>query len=299
MEKARNSAKFSTRAGPGRAGLARLAGLAALALVPNRAAAVTALAADHPAYADLVDLADSAPLVLRVELRKVVPVEPERAGRVRPGRARVYVEARVLDALRGSLAAPQVRYLADVMLDARGRVPNLGKQIALLVARPGTGAIEGSGKEASAEIQLVAPDAQLWWGPELEGRLRAVLAELQAPGAPGPVSGVREARFEAGTLAGAGETQIFLTTPDGAPAALSVVHVPDQPTLWSASFSEVANGGLAPARETLAWYRLACFLPATLPPAANPAADEGDRARAAADYGFVMAALGPCGRTRQ
>ena len=123
-------------------------------------------------------------------------------------------------------------------------------------------------------------------------------AELAAPSAPGPVTGVREALFEPGTLAGAGETQIVLTTPNGAPVALSVVHVPGQETVWSVSFSEVVNGGMAPARDTLAWYRLACFLPRALPGGSNVSDGARAQQQAAADYRLVIAGLGPCGRVR-
>lgn len=272
--------------------------------LPNRAAAAPALPADDVSYSDLVDLFDSAPLVLRVEIRKAIPLAPgsptlvshARAGKdVLPARTRAYVEARVVDSLHGTAPGPLLRYLADVPLDARGRVPNLAKQQALVAGRA---ADEPIGKDGLASLQLVAPDAQLMWGAPLEARARAVLGELAAPGAPGPVTGVREALFEPGTLAGAGETQIVLTTPNGAPVALSVVHVPGQETVWSVSFSEVVNGGMAPARDTLAWYRLACFLPRVLPAGANISSGEAARAQAEADYRTVRAQLGPCGRTR-
>ena len=265
-----------------------------LAAVPNRAAATTALPADEASYSDLLDLFDSAPLVLKVELRKAIALARDSAAA--PGaRTRAYVEARVVDSLRGTAPGPLLRYLADVRLDARGRLPNLAKQVALLAARAGKAGLD---KEGLAEVQLVAPDAQLIWGAPLEARVRAVLAELAAPDAPGPVSGVREALFEAGTLAGAGETQVVLTTPDGSPAALSMVHVPGQQAVWSVSFSEVVNGGRAPARETLAWYRLACFLPPALPAGSNVSQGAEAQARAEADYRAILAALGPCGRTR-
>jgi hypothetical protein len=65
------------------------------------------------------------------------------------------------------------------------------------------------------------------------------------------------------------------------------------------SFSEVLDSaGAPPARDTLAWYRLACFLPRTLAPAANVSASPADKAQAGADYAYVLEQLGPCGRTR-
>lgn len=245
-----------------------------------------------PGYADLVDLLEPAPLILAVQVRKVAQVEPERAKDVRQGFARIYVEAQGLVALRGKLPpAPMVSYLADVPLDARGKLPQLVKHSVLLVARPVS--------DHPEMLQLVTPTAQLPWAPALETRVREVLAALQAPDTPGVVSGVREAIYVPGTLEGEGETQIFLATANGTPAAITVVHQPGQAASWSVSFSEVVDTrGRPPAHDTLAWYRLACSLPAELPASSNVSATPQDQARAADDFHLVMAGLGPCGRTR-
>ncbi len=45
-------------------------------------------------------------------------------------------------------------------------------------------------------------------------------------------------------------------------------------------------------RDTLLWYRLACFLPRALPPTTG----EG-RAALETDYAFVLSSLGTCART--
>ncbi len=276
---------------------------AGLALaVPIRAAAPPPPAPDVT-YADLVTLADSAPLVLRAELRKVAPLDPRRAGAVRPGWARLYVEAQALEILAGEAPAgvmpvgPKgkpglaLRYLADVPLDAGGKLPGLTRLPVLLLAR----SVPGN----AGELQLLAPDTQWVWSAALEARLRAVIAQVRAPGAPAVVTGVREALFVPGTLAGAGETQIFLATADGSAASLSVVHQPGGATGWSASFSEVLDPtGAPPPRETLAWYRLACGLPRALPAGSNVSESGTDRARAVADYARVLADLGRCERKR-
>ena len=55
-------------------------------------------------YADLVDLADSAQLVARARLRKLVRVENARAPGLRPGQGRFYVQAETVALLTG--AAP-------------------------------------------------------------------------------------------------------------------------------------------------------------------------------------------------
>ncbi len=243
-------------------------------------------------YADLVDLADPAQLVLRAKVKKTVVLKAEQGGVARTGWARLYIEAVTENLLTGPAAVGEaLKYLADVKLDAKGKLPKLNKQSVLLFAshvpgRPG-------------EIRLVAPDAQLRWDADTEARLRGVLKEIYAPDAPRRVSGVQETFHTPGTLAGEGETQIFLKTPDGEPASITVLHHAGMPSHWGISFSEiVATTGVAPKRETLAWYRLACFLPRELPPSANLSTTDSDKAAADADYRKVMADLGTCPRNR-
>lgn len=268
------------------------------AWLPARAAqpvvAPASLSASY-SYADLADLADRAPTVVRVQIRKVAEVERARAPGLRPDRARMYVEARTLALLAGPvLAGDSLRYLVDVPLDSRGKPPRLArlaKRGVILFARTVPG--------KPGELQLVAPDAQILWDEPVEARIKALLAELLAPDAPGRIAGVREAIYVPGNLAGEGETQIFLATADGEPASVSVVHRPGKATRWSVSFSEVLEGGgEPPARDTLAWYRLACFLPEGLPAQANVSATDADRAQAEADYRLVRESLGTCPRTR-
>ncbi len=243
-------------------------------------------------YADLADLAAGTPTVVRAKIRSTAPVEAARAPGLRPGHARLYVEARTVALIAGPpLAGDSLRYLHDVALDARGKVPKRPKGDVILFGR--------TSPARPGDLQLVAPDAQIAWSPETEARLKAVLGELLAADAPPPVRGVREAIYVPGTLAGEGETQLFLATGDGEPASITVVHRPGAGPRWSVSFSEVLDaGGAPPPRDTLAWYRLACFLPPRLAPQAHVSANAADRAQAAADYSFVLDALGPCPRTR-
>lgn len=266
------------------------------------ALAPPAFAADSPVsesiapvatYADLADLTGPAAVVVRAQLRKVAEVEPERAPGLRTGWARLYVEARTEAVLGGRMALGEaLRYLVDVPRDAKGKIPKLGKRSVILFARPVTG--------RPGELQLVAPDAQLPWDAQLESRVRSVLNEFYAPGAPQAISGLREAIHVAGALAGEGETQFFLATVSGDPAAIIVTRTPGSGPRWSVSFSElVESGAPPPARDTLAWYRLACFLPAALPPAANISAAPEDRQAAVRDYRFVREQLGACARLRR
>lgn len=273
-----------------RAGLIALLTGAMLGAAAPRAQAVQATAG--PTYADLVDLADSAPLVVKVTVRSQAQLEPERSRGVRPGWARLYLTGRVEGLLLGksSVNADQA-WLADVPLDARGRPPRLNKASMLLFARPVTG--------RPGELQLVTPDAQVPWSPEREAQVRGIIAELLHPDAPPAVRGVREAINVAGSLTGEGETQLFLSAENGAPVAVTVTRRSGEPPRWSASFSEVvAVDDRPPAPGSLAWYRLACFLPSALPPGANLSESPAERSQAVVDYSLVMRQLGPCPRNR-
>jgi hypothetical protein len=244
-------------------------------------------------YADMVDLADSARLVLRAKIRKMIRVADERAPGLKRGHGRFYIEGETQALLTGtSPLGESLAYLVDLPLDSKGKPPKLKKQDVLLFARPVAG--------QPGELQLVAPDAQLLWSETAEAQLRRIIGDLISPDAPGRISGVREIIHVPGTLAGEGETQIFLATQDGSPASITVSHRPGLPPAWGASFSElVADVGRPPVRGTLEWYRLACFLPNNFRSDANLSETPSSRAQAVADYRMVLGALGACDRNRR
>lgn len=243
-------------------------------------------------YADLADLTESATLVALVEVRDQAEVEPERAPGLAPGHARLYVEARTLALLASSSAIGEsLVYLADVPLDAKGKAPKLKKQRFLVYADPVAG--------RPGSLQLVDPSAQLSATPENEQLARTVIAALAAPDAPPPVTGIRDVMSVPGNLAGESETQLFLDTATGQPVSLSVVRRPGMDPTWGVSWSEIVDqSARAPEPRTVAWYRLACFLPAQLPADAFLQQDAASRRRAEADYRFIVEQLGACQRTR-
>lgn len=263
---------------------------AGLSVAPATAQTAPSPAAGVATYADLASIADAAPLVARVTVKDQVQLKPERAPGLAPGEARLYVEAQTVALLAGSTTLPEsLRYLVDMPLDAKGRAPKLKKREFVLFARPVPG--------RSGELQLVGTHAQLPYTPELETRLRPVLSALAARDVPPRVTGVRDVLSSVGNLAGESETQIFLSTATGDPAALTVVRRPGMAPRWGVSWTELVDQSARPAeRDTIAWYRLACSLPATLPAGSNLASDPADRARAAQDYRFVIEQLGPCSR---
>ncbi len=248
--------------------------------------------ADELSYADIVDLADGAPLVLRAQIRRQATVEPERSPGLLPGFVRLYVEARTSALIAGNVPVGEsLRYLVDVPLDERGRAPKLKKQEVILFARPVP--------DRPDQIQLVDPRAQFSYSEAFEARLRPVLSALLSPDAPPRVTGIRDALAVEGTLAGESETQLFLDTENDGPVSVTIVRRPGQAPRWGVSWTEIVDqSARAPQRDTLEWYRLACSLPDTLPGNANLSRDPRSRALASVDYTLVREALGPCPRTR-
>lgn len=246
-----------------------------------------------PTYADLVDLADQAPLVVQVRARSVTRIEPERSPGLRAGWVRVLIAGKT-EALMGGKAGigADLRYLVDVPLDAKGKPPRLQRKSMIVFASPVPG--------RPGELQLVKPDAQLAWDETLAARVRGILVELADADAPPRITAVREAIHVTGALAGEGETQLFLAAANDAVAAITVSRAPGRAPAWSVSFSElVAPDAAPPARDTLGWYRLACQLPAQLPPGTMVAGSPADRVAAAVDYRFVREQLGACPRNRR
>lgn len=108
-------------------------------------------------YVALARLADTAPVVLKVQVKKATLVEAARAPDVPVSMARLFVEAQVMNLIRGKAGVSEsICYLVDIPRDARGKVPKLKKAQFLLFARPGT---------RPGEVQLVAKDAQVPWTP--------------------------------------------------------------------------------------------------------------------------------------
>ncbi len=242
-------------------------------------------------YADLAGLAEASDLVMTGIVRKASRLKPEQAPNVAPGMARMLVETRTVAVLAGPATGETVRYLADVPLDARGKPPKLTKLKVMVFARTVVG--------RPGELALVDGGAQVFWSANVEARTRAILTDLLSPEAPPRIKAVREVLFVPGNLAGEGETQVFLQTQNGAPISLSVVRRPGMARTWGVSLSEIVDqSARPPARDTLTWYRLACFLPQDIPPAASLSGGETYAQAAEEDYRFVLAQLGPCTRTR-
>ena len=242
-------------------------------------------------YADLIDLSDRSNIVLRAEIRKQAELEPERSPGLQPGYVRLYIEAQTSALLAGRAAIGEsLRYLVDVPRQPNGKAPKLKKKTVLLFAQPASG--------RAGDIQLITPTSQLMWTTERESRLRGVLSELYDRDAPAAITGIRDVLSIRGNLAGESETQLFLSTANDGPVSVSVVRRPGQAPVWGVSRSAIVDqAARPPATHTLAWYRLACFLPARLPDSAYLSTDRESRSLADRDYQYVLEQLGPCPRT--
>ena len=246
---------------------------------------------DGQTYADLVDLAQASPVVVRATVHRQSKLKPEESPGLAPGFVRLYIEADTAALLVGPDLGESLRFLADVPLDARGKVPRLAKAQVLLFGNVVPG--------KPGELQLTASDTMFAWNAGLENQVRAILTELINPAAPPRITGVREALHVPGNLIGEGETQFFFATANSKPVSISVVRRPGEPTRWGVSFSEIVDQAAQPPRpETLAWYRLACSLPITIPDKAAISSTDADKRIAAEDYALVQQELGPCRRNR-
>lgn len=242
-------------------------------------------------FADIADLTLGAAIVATARIDRARRLDEERAAGVAPNHVRFYVEAELEALIRSADAVPaRVSYLVDVPRDADGRRPRIRDRQVILLAATVTG--------RRGELQLIAPDAQMDWTVEREQVIRSLLSEATSDDAPGTVTGVGNTFSVPGTLPGESETRIFLATSDGRPVSLSILRRPNQRPRWSVSLGEIVErASPPPRRETLLWYRLACFLPDRLPSSMENM-DREQIAVARADYRLVIQDLGYCPRQR-
>lgn len=269
------------------------AALVALAAVPAESQPA-APAASGPTYADLADLALAAPVAAQVRIGEASAVKAERAPGLRPGMARLYVEAALVSLIRSPQSLPQrLSYVVDLPLDSKGKAPRLRKGSEfLLLAAPVAG--------KPGELRLAAADAQIPFTPERAATLRSIIREASSASPPPRIAGVGRAFHVPGAIRGESETQIFLQTAGGTPVSLTVLRRPGETPQWAVALSEIVDEAAAPpAPGTLLWYRLACSLPATLPRQSLAEADAEAAAAIRADYRLVLDRLGPCVRTRR
>ncbi len=252
-----------------------------------------AVAAANNSYADVADLVVAAPLIVDVTIRKLTKVQPQQAVGVPANMQRIVIDADVNTLLRGVEGiGAKVRFLLDVPLNEKGKLPALKKQRFFLFANkvsnmPGT-------------IRLVRPNALAEWSVSNDSLVRMITREAVQLDAPQAITGVTSAFHSVGAIPGEGDSQIFMSASGGQPYSISVASRAGQPKRWTVSTSElIEDSASAPKRNTLLWYRLACGLPPVLGADQLEASDADNAARIRADYAFVLSSLGKCDRTRR
>ncbi len=234
-------------------------------------------------YVVLADLTLNAPVIVKAGITRTRRIKPKDAPGLAPGRARLLLEMQVEAALVARSAVPaKLEWLWDVPLDARGKLPSLkGQSVLAFLQQPA----------ADGQARLMAGPAMQAWNPALESRVRAIATEAAAGTVP-KITGVSNGFRVQGTIAGEAESQFFLTTADARPLTMVVLDRPGQRRQISVASTDIIDESAIKVQpETLLWYSLACFLPASLPARAGGA----DPALAAA-WSSAIDSLGKCTR---
>ncbi len=243
-------------------------------------------------YADLADLSTKASTIVHATVKRAVKINDERALSAPIGTQRYYVEAETNALIRGARGIPgTIRYVIDLPLDERGRAPKIKKKSFIVFARP-------NGRE-NGQLQLVAKDAQIMWTPLRDSRVKAIVREILSLNAAPGIERIGSAFHVPGTIIGEGETQIFMETDSNVPISISVLSRDGQRKTWAVSLGEIVDeAARAPAKNSLLWYRLACFLPDDLPYDSLDGQSPANADQARRDYQMVRRDLGPCPRSR-
>ena len=243
-------------------------------------------------YADLADLSVNAPIIVHAKVKRAVKVKNERALSAPPGTQRYYVEAETKALIRGSDGiAGTIRYVIDLPLDARGRAPKIKNKPFIIFARQSA--------NRNGQLQLIAKDAQIAWTPIRDSRIRSLVREIVDRNAAPQIERIGSAFHVPGTIIGEGETQIFMETNGNVPISISILSREGQNKLWAVSLGEIVDeAASAPKRNTLLWYRLACFLPRDLPFETLDGQSPENAQQAREDYRLVLQDLGSCPRSR-
>lgn len=265
-------------------------GLRAALLVAVVAGGVKAapppVVADLP-YATLADRSLPAPIVAKLRILEVTDVKTAPAATSVARRAPRYVEAEVIDLIKGPPGLPaHIAFLVDAAAEGPEAGAKIKKTVQIIFAQP-VAAHQNF-------VQLRGPESMIAWSPTRESLLRAMLKEAAALNAPPSIAGVDSAFSVAGTVAGERETQIFLTT-NARPVSLVVNRHPDQAPQWHVALGEIIDSATPPPpRNTLLWYQLACHLPPAIPADKLGGMDSDQASAIRADYAFIRSDLGSC-----
>jgi len=235
-------------------------------------------------FADVAELALASPVIVRATITRATRVRGAAAADVSAGRTRLMITAAITNVLvaPGAMGGT-LQWLWDAPVDARGRPPAAkGQDVLAFVAAPG----------ADGATRLMSRRGQQPHDPALADQVRNIVTEARSGDVPA-IRGVTNGFRADGTVPGESESQFFLATANGKPATLVVQNRPGEVRRVLVAQGDIIDESAKRVMPgTLLWYRLACFLPRTLPAAAG--ASDPALAR---DWRDAMASLGPCGKT--
>lgn len=229
-------------------------------------------------YADLVELTQQAPVILRGQIIESARLKGEDAADNPPPGVRRLVTLRASAVLKATDITPQdVKYLVDwVPADGGTEAPPLRGAQVLVFLRPSP--------TRDDFYSLVQRNGQIGATSQAEAEIRAVLGDGQAPYLRSlSITGV------AGAFDWGDRVQFLLDSSDR--QRLSLDARPDG--ALTLVFDEATGEQASVAPRTLLWYKLACTLPAKLPPAI--VRDYATKTfKPAQAYGALLNTLGPC-----
>jgi hypothetical protein len=235
-------------------------------------------------FSDIADLTIAAPVIVRATVAKAERIADRDSPGLAAGKVRLLLTASVDAAIIAPGTVPAtLLWLWDVPLDSRGKPPKpKGATVLAWLAPPGP----------DGKTRLVAGAGQQPYDPALEASIRAIATAVRSGDTP-IFTGVSNGFHVDGTISGESETQFFLKTATGNSVTMVMTVRPGLPRRVAIANGDVIDESAAVVRPgTLLQYRLACFLPAALPPAAG-----GNDPVLTRDWRAALASIGPCGRT--
>jgi hypothetical protein len=236
-----------------------------------------------PDFAVVADLTSAAPVIVTARIARAERRPDRDSPGLPPGRARLLITAAVDSAIVAPSVVPaELSWLWDAPLDARGKLEKR-KNLAVMAW---VGVPDPDGK-----TRLIATNAQQPWTESLDATVRGIATEQKSGTVP-VFTGIANGFRADGTVPGESESQFFLNTSNGRGATLVVTTRPGMPMRVAVARGDVIDESAVSVKTgSLLWYRLACSLPAELPPAAG-----GEDPALAADWRAAIASLGPCQR---
>lgn len=248
-------------------------------------------------YADLSDLAQASPIIVRAHLVSTQRLKGKLALGLSPGKARFLMTAAIDEVIKAPAALPPtVSYLWDAGLGKDGKAPALksgetGTRIILFLT-----SVPSAHSPDGRAYRLVAQRAQIADTPAVTTRIKGIVRQVQT----NPVMAQRMASIDNAfhiPAAGGGETQFIVKMADDRPLSVILSYRAGRKPTLQVGLNDLTQDNHPIKPDSLVWYHLACDLPSRLPQTAL-SGNAGQDARLKKDYLTFRSLIGACGRTK-